>query len=178
MTAIKVADPVTILGENYGTNFNWEHEDDMFVDFQIVGGLAVDDPEFFMRYVHSVIEPEEKDLYPMHITPCFAERGIVVIAHMAQHMLELIDGRHCFIVVYENVMGLITASETDMVDIQRASIGFEDNPDQLHYQLQFVRFDDKAVAKIGPAWTPLTMYTARQQQFQPLRINFAKYIET
>lgn len=183
-------DPSTILGENYGAPFKWDHPDDLFIDFQYVSGVAMGDMEFFLRYtgaklvdesnqvVDGMLTPEEREKYPQHFYPCFAEIKDVVNAHLTTPLMQLNDVQYCLLVLYESVMGLLLIREDDAIDIKRRGVGFETETDKLHYQMQFLRFDATALKRMDPAWGAAAIYNSRRGRQEPLRVNFANYIES
>lgn len=180
-----VVSPSEFLGEGYGNPIHWENKDDMFVEFQILDSVVMNDVDFFLRYVGEdadgmcsprPLAPEEKVKYPLHIFPCFAECAEVVSAQMTKPLQHLNADQECFVVAYENVLGLLVFGNSDTVDIARRSVGFEDEKDKLHYQIQFMRFDKAAIERMDLAYEPAEYY--RQMHFKgfpTLRVNFAKY---
>jgi hypothetical protein len=101
----------------------------------------------------------------------------VVKTHMRQNLQNLNEDQSAWVVAYGNVMGLIIVTVADEVDIKRRSIGLEDETTTLHYQLQFMRFDPKAIERFGTAGDIMSLYCDSQQHYPPLQVNFAKYNE-
>lgn len=172
-----IADPIEYLGEGYGGPLIWTHPDDLFVDFQIVKEFVADDVDFFFRYMQNELTTEERDVYPYFYTQCFAEVKEVVLKSMQSPLLEISDEQSCFIVFFQNVMGLLLFSRTDADDVKRRSFGFEDVPEKMFYQMTFMRFDHKVVEKLGLTMTPNEFYSSSKKLFDPLRVNFASYNE-
>lgn len=170
-----IADPVEYLGEGYGDPIIWNHPDDLFVDFQILRHIVVDDVSFFMRYLNHELKEEEKDVYPYFYTRCFAEVKEVVEAQMHMPLLEISEEQSCFIVMLQNVMGLLLFSQSDVDDIKRRSFGFEDVPEKGFYQMTFMRFDQKVIERLDFAGTVIEHYHHSKNHSNPIRVNFGQY---
>jgi hypothetical protein len=182
--AVGLPEPESVLGPDFGTDLKWLHPEDQFVEFQTISMMAMDDPDFFFRYIgadpgtgRQSLTPEEQEQYPQHFYPCFADMAEVVKMHMQQPLQHLNEDQAAWMVAYGNVMGMILVTVTDEVDIKRRSIGLEDETTTLHYQVQFQRFDPKAIARFRPAWNAVTMFYHSQNHYPPLQVNFAKYNE-
>lgn len=169
--------PEDVLGEGYGDPIVWTHKDDLFVDFQILREIVAGDVSFFMRYLSYEMTQEEKDVYPYFYAPCFAEVREVVNASMQTPLLEISEEQSCFLAFFENVMGLLLVSQSDVDDIKRRSFGFEDVPEKSVYQMTFMRFDPKVVERLDFAGTVIAHYELAKTQRDPLRVNFATYNE-
>lgn len=172
-----VTDPTTILGENYGDPIQWEHNDDLFVEFQVLTTIVMDDVAFFMRYIQGDLSEAERKEYPHHFHPCFVELNEMLRTELQQPLISLNDDQSCYIAIFQNTMGLLLVSESDALDIRRRSLGMGEETDQLHYQLQFMRFDQKFIDKIDFAGTVIDHYHRQSERIPPLRVNFAKYNE-
>lgn len=172
-----ITDPTTILGEDYGDPIQWEHNDDLFVEFQVLQTVVMDDVAFFMRYIEGDLTEAERKEYPQHIHPCFVELENLLRAELHQPMLNLNEDQSCYIAIFQNTMGLLLVSESDARDIRRRALGMGEDTDQLHYQLQFMRFDQKFIDKIDFAGTVIDHYHRQSKRIPPLRVNFAKYNE-
>lgn len=170
-------DPKEYLGENYGDPVIWKHADDLFVDFQIVGEVVAENTSFFMRYLNHQLAEEDRDIYPYFYTQCFAEVKEVVLRSMQTPLLEISEEQSCFIVFFQNVMGLLLFSKTDADDVKKRAFGFEEVPEKLFYQMTFMRFDQKVIERIGFTYTPNEIYLDSKKGFNPLRVNFAIYNE-
>jgi hypothetical protein len=164
------------LGEGYGDPLFWRHQDDLFVDFQILKHIVVDDVAFFMRYLNHELSEDEKQVYPYFYSPCFAEVKDVVAAEMSGHpLLEISEEQSCYIVMFQNVMGLLLLSKTDVDDIHRRSYGFEDVPEKQFYPMTFMRFDKNAIERLDFAGTVIEHYHHSKNHSNPIRVNFAQY---
>uniref|UniRef100_A0AAU7PF82 Uncharacterized protein n=1 Tax=Burkholderia phage vB_BgluM-SURPRISE13 TaxID=3159457 RepID=A0AAU7PF82_9VIRU len=172
-----VPHPEMFLGEGYGDPITWEHKDDLYVDFQILKHIVVDDVAFFIRYLNHELKEEEKQVYPYFYSPCFAEVKEVVAAEMRSPLLEISEEQSCYIAMFQNVMGLLLFSKSDVDDIKRRTVGFEDVPEKEHYQLTFMRFDQSVIDRLDFAGTVITHYEYSKKHSDPLRINFATYKE-
>ncbi len=180
-----VVSPSDFLGEDYGTPLHWAHKDDMFVNFQILDSVVMEDVDFFLRYTGEdadgmcaprPLSAEEKLKYPLHIFPCFTEVAEVISAQMTKPLQYLNADQECFVVAYQNVFGLLVFGNVDTVDISRRSVGFEDEKEKLHYQIQFMRFDKAAIERMGLVQDPATYHSQMHfKGFPTLRVNFAKY---
>lgn len=171
-----IPQPETFLGEGYGDPILWKHQDDLFVDFQILKHIVVDDVAFFMRYLNHELKEDEKQVYPYFYSPCFAEVKDVVSAEMSGHpLLEISEEQSCYIVMFQNVMGLLLFSKTDVEDISKRSYGFEEIPEKQYYQMTFMRFDKNAVERLDFAGTVIEHYHHSKNHSNPIRVNFAQY---
>jgi len=174
---VGLPDPKDYLGENYGDPVVWKHADDLFVDFQVIEEVIADDVSFFMRYLNYELSKEDRDVYPYFYTQCFAEVKEVVLRSMQTPLLEISEEQSCFIVFFQNVMGLLLFSNTNADDVRKRAFGSEEVPEKMFYQMTFMCFDQKVIERIGFTHTPNEIYLDSKKRFDPLRVNFAIYNE-
>lgn len=168
--------PDTVLGEDYGPVIQWNHQDDLFINFQVLDMVVVEEKNLFLRYVgHELILDERKE-FPYHIYPCFIETKELISSIRADQLQQIGDDQYAIIVVFQEEIGLILIGAEDWLHLQRLIYGMDDDEEtKSHFELHYMRFDKKVVEKIKFSHPISNYYNYGLAEDQQLRMNFAKF---
>lgn len=144
-----VPNPEVILGVGGSDHVNWVHKDELEVNFIVADQLVVYDLDFFVRYTDNNLTPEEREKYPATFTQCFASVNDVVKANLHFNMQEIKDDHYCLIVGLGKSFGLLLLRVEDSIDVIRRSSDIVDDENKINYVMQFMRFHEGAVERIG-----------------------------
>lgn len=149
-SVIAIPDPEFILGPGGSKWVNWDHKDDLFVNFAVTEALVVENIDFMMRYIHNKLTSAEREIAPASYHQCFADISEVVSANLNFNMQQIENDRYCFIVGIGDTIGLLLLRIEDSIDIIRRSTGIVKDEKAERYHMQFMRFHPEAIKLIGP----------------------------
>lgn len=173
--AANIPNPEIILGIGASDHVKWVHKDDLEANFVVADQLVVDDIDFFIRYTDNKLTAEERDVFPPTFTQCFAAVNDVIMANLHFNMQEIKDDHYCFIVGIGNSVGLLLLRVEDSIDVIRRSSGIVDDEEKQNYVMQFMRFHEGAVERIGFCASPSEWPGAHPEM--KLLVNFAEIEE-
>ena len=172
---VDIPDPELILGPGGSKWVNWDHADDLFVNFSVAESLVVEDPDFMVRYILNDLSPKEREISPPSYHQCFADISEVVFANLNFNMVEIKDDHYGFLVGIGNTLGMLILRTEDSIDVIRRSNGFVDNEKAMHYHMQFMRFHPEAINRIGPC-SEVKDWPSTDPDFEMI-VNFAHFEE-
>lgn len=170
-----IPDPEFILGPGGSKWVDWQHKDELLVNFSVAENLVVEDSDFMIRYIENKLTSKEREEMPPTYYQCFADISEVVFANLNFNMVQIKDDHYCFIVGIGETIGMLILRVEDSIDIIRRSNGFVDNEKALHYHMQFMRFHPVAIDKIGPC-VDVSEWPSSQPDLE-MTVNFAHFEE-
>lgn len=149
-TGREIPNPAHYIGKAGAKIVKWDHPDDMFVDFTVVGSINSTDRDRTEDYIRAGHDQGKMRSSFLQITVAISD--MVIMSTMCD-LKEISPDHYCHPVVLRNsplTFGLLLVDDKTYIDILRRSHGtVEEEGDDERYRLQYMAFDEDFVKELG-----------------------------